>query len=97
MDKTNKCPICGAPRVKGSTLCVYCMISQNEKQTKTIKELRAAVERVRLQVKRQISIINTLMYKAMVRNEEIVSLRCKIAETAKILGEAVENADDGMA
>jgi len=31
MIKRNKCPNCGAPRLKGSVFCAYCLLAENKK------------------------------------------------------------------
>jgi len=97
MDKKNICHGCGAPRMKGSTLCAYCLVGQIEEQAKTIKRVRGERDRWIQIHNEDTKEIRIWIMRAHRHREAIDRLRGEIAETKEILRKAVQNEDDGMA
>ena len=94
---TNKCHRCGAPRVKGSTLCAFCLVRQLNAEKKEKEAVAEAARMLRTEVGCLRIIIDSLIRNAKKRNEIIDTLRNVITETKEKLRKAVEDEDDRMA
>ena len=94
---TNKCHRCGAPRVKGSTLCAYCLVGQLAAEKKEKEAAAEAARRLRTEVTGLRFVIDSLLQNASERNQILDTLRQGIAETKEKLRKAVEDGNDGMA
>ena len=97
MDIKNKCHRCGAPRVKGSTLCAYCLVGQLAAEKKEKEAAAEAARRLRAEVSGLRTVIEVLLDNANGRNQTIDTLRNVITEIKEKLRKAVEDEDDRMA
>lgn len=97
MDITNKCHRCGAPRVKGSTLCAYCLVEQLAAEKKEKEAAAEAARKLRDEVTGLRIVIDRLLQNANERNQTLDILRQGIAKTTEKLRKAVEDEDDRMA
>ena len=94
---TNKCHRCGALRVKGSTLCAFCLVRQLNAEKKEKEAVAEAARMLRTEVGCLRIIIDSLIRNAKKRNEIIDTLRNVITEIKEKLRKAVEDEDDRMA
>ena len=94
---TNKCHRCGAPRVKGSTLCSFCLVRQLNAEKKEKEAPAEAARRLRAEVVGLRFVIDRLLQNASERNQTIDTLRNVITEIKEKLRKAVEDEDDRMA
>ena len=97
MAKANKCPKCGVSRLKGSSLCAYCLVGQLAAEKNEKEAAAEAARRLRTEVDCLRILINSLLRNAKERNQILDTLRQGIAKTKEKLRKAVEDEDDRMA